>query len=336
MSVGAPSSTTASAAPGDAARVWTPKSLLEWTESYFRSKGIATPRLDAELLLAHALGVQRLDLYLQFDRPLAAGELTGFRAMVRRRGERIPVAYLTGEAGFWSLTLDMAPGCLIPRPDTETLVEAVLAAIAELRGLAPRFPRSATGPAAGPGEAQPAEPAPSPLTVLELGTGSAAIPLAVCSETQGLTWIALERSPEALAVARRNRVRHASLLGPRHNRLWLVRGAGFAALRGQADLMVSNPPYIPSGAVAELMPEVSQHEPRAALDGGPDGLDGYRLLLPEAADRLRPGGRLLVELGHDQLQAVRALASAHPALAEAGIRRDLAGHVRVLDLRKAG
>jgi release factor glutamine methyltransferase len=377
VSSGAPSPPAAGSAPGEAARVWTPKTLLAWTEGYLRAKGVATPRLDAELLLAHSLGLKRLDLYLQFDRPMAAPELTRFREQVRRRGERIPVAYLTGEAEFWSLTLEMAPGCLIPRPDTETLVDEVLAAIAELRGLPPQLPggtpppladaadgtpppladaadgtpppraEAADGSAQPPAERPLLAPAPVPappalaLTVLELGTGSGAIALAACSETEGLTWIALERSPEALAVARRNRTRHAALLAPRRNRLWLVRGDGFAALKsaapgGPADLIVSNPPYIPSAAIGDLMPEVSRYEPRAALDGGPDGLAFYRLLLAEAAQRLRPGGRLVVELGHDQLQAVRGLAAAHPALAEAGIRRDLGGHARVLDLRKLG
>jgi release factor glutamine methyltransferase len=363
--------------------VWTPKSLLDWTEGYFRAKDIATPRLDAELLLAHTLKLKRLDLYLQFDRPLTAPELARFREQVRRRGERVPVAYLTGEAEFWSLTLDLAPGCLIPRPDTETLVEGVLAAIAELRGLPPAsrdgsrrrrpdrpdipplgptlapdgsVPASAqsqedTAPAseqapenAPPAPALEAPSAPAalpPLTVLELGTGSAAIPLAVCSEMEALTWIAVELSPEALAVARRNRTRHAALLAPRNNRLWLVRSDGFASIRsaapqGRADLIVSNPPYIPGASIAELMPEVSRHEPRAALDGGTDGLAFYRLLLVEAAVRLRPGGRLLVELGHDQMDAVRGLVAGHPVLAEAGTRRDLGGHARVLDVRKAG
>jgi release factor glutamine methyltransferase len=315
-----------------AARPWTPKALLEWSEGYFRGKGIASPRLDAELLLAHVLGLRRLDLYLQFDRPVGPPELARYRELVRKRADRVPVAYLTGEVGFWNLTLDIAPGCLIPRPDTETLVEAVLAALADLRGGAQ------TGGAQDGRTPGAGSEAPGTTVVLELGPGSAAIPLAVCSEVEGLTWIAVERSREALAVARRNRVRHAALLQPRRNRLWLIEGDGFAALRAdaRADLIVSNPPYIPSAAIAGLMREVSQAEPRLALDAGADGLTFHRLLVAEAAARLQPQGRLLLELGHDQLAAVRGLLAGARELEEAGVRNDLGGHARVLDVRRRG
>jgi release factor glutamine methyltransferase len=356
VSSGAPVSSAANSSSDEAGRVWTPKSLLEWTEGYFRSKAIGTPRLDAELLLAHSLGLKRLDLYLQFDRPLTPPELTRYRELVKRRGERVPVAYLTGEAGFWSLTLDVSPGTLVPRPDTETLVEAVVAAIADLRGIrisrkhedeAPATEGTASAmldpaiqepavpeqPVSEPAISVPTVPL-APLTVLELGPGTGAIPLAVCSEVEGLTWIAVERSKEALAVAARNRRRHAALLAPRHNRLWLVHGDGFSALQGSVDLIVSNPPYIPTGTLSTLMPEVSQHEPRIALDGGADGLSFYRLLVGEAVRRLRPGGRLLLELGHDQVDAVRGLVVAEPSLEEAATREDLGGHVRALDVRK--
>jgi release factor glutamine methyltransferase len=290
--------------------------------------------MDAELLLAHVLALRRLDLYLQFDRPLGAPELARYRELVRRRAERIPVAYLTGEVGFWNLTLGIAPGCLIPRPDTETLVESVLAALAEPSG-AEDDSGSAEAALAKAGLAA-ARAVGTRRVVLELGTGSAAIPLAVCSEVRDLTWIAVERSPAALAVARGNRQRHAALLGPRGNRLWLIGGDAFTALRTdlRADLIVSNPPYIPSAAIAGLMPEVSQAEPRLALDGGVEGLAFLRLLLAEAETRLLPHGRLVVELGHDQLAAVRGLLASTPSLSEAGVRHDLGGHARVLDVRR--
>ena len=345
MSSGAPPGAPPSPPPGAAAassaatdgptRPWTPKALLDWSEGYFRGKGIASPRLDAELLLAHVLGLRRLDLYLQFDRPLLPAELARYREFVRKRAERVPVAYLTGEVGFWTLTLDIAPGCLIPRPDTETLVEAVLVALSDLRSGAQGGSEGERGLA---GAAPAARESPEALTVLELGPGSAAIPLAVCSEAEGLTWIGVERSRDALAVARRNRARHVALLEPRRNRLWLIEGDGFAALRpdAPADLIVSNPPYIPSAAIAGLMPEVSRSEPRLALDAGADGLAFHRLLVAEAGARLRPGGRLLLELGHDQLAAVRDLVAAAPGLEEAGVRDDLGGHARVLDVRRRG
>ena len=294
---------------------WTPKSLLEWSEGYFAGKGIESARFDAERLLAHALGCARIDLYLQFDKPLAEPELARFRELVRRRAEREPVPYLTGEVGFWNLSLAIRPGCLIPRPDTETLVEAVLAAVAER----------------APGAAGSAAP-PAPLRIVELGTGSAAIPLAVCSEAHGISWIALERSAEALAVAAENRRAHAALLEPRQNRLHLVRGGALEALAPafRPDLVVSNPPYIPSASIDALEPEVARFEPHAALDGGPDGMDGHRGLVAFAAARLAPGGALLLEIGFDQEDAVRALIAAHAPLRMREVRRDLGGRPRVV------
>lgn len=302
--------------PGDGPRVWTPKTLLEWTAGWFDAKGVPTPRLDAELLLAHVLEVRRLDLYLQFDRPLNAAELSRYRELVRKRAERTPVAYLTGQVGFWDLTLDIAPGCLIPRPDTETLVEAALVAISELR---------ANDPA-------------RPLTAAELGTGSGAIPLALCAETEGLAWLGVERSRGALAVALRNAHRHAALLEPRRNRLWLVHGDGFEAVRPDPllDLIISNPPYIPAGDIPDLMPEVARSEPALALDGGPDGLRFHRMLIGEAARLLRPGGRLVLELGHDQLGAVQGLVHGSTGLSTIHTRKDLGGHVRAIDVRRSG
>jgi release factor glutamine methyltransferase len=290
---------------------WTPKALLGWCTGHFEGKGIPSARLDAERLLAHALGCSRLDLYLNFDKPLAEAELNRFRELVRRRGEREPLAYLTGEAGFWNLTLCAAPGCLVPRPETETLVEAVLDAVRERRA----GDRDATDPA---------------LRIVELGTGSAAIPLAVLSETCGLSWLAVERSRAALGVARENVRRYAELLTPRCNHLQLVRGDALECVRGdfRPDLVVSNPPYIPSVSIDALEPEVSRWEPREALDGGPDGLRWYRYLLDFARARLAPGGALIVEIGHDQAAAVNAL---NPAgLARKELRRDLGGRDRVL------
>jgi release factor glutamine methyltransferase len=294
-------------------QVWTPKALLDWSATYFTGKGIAAARLDAERLLAHVLGCTRLDLYLQFDRPLIESELAAFRELVRRRAEREPVPYLTGEAGFWKLALAIRPGCLIPRPDTEALVEAVIAAVREQQ--------AATSGA---------------IPVLEYGTGSAAIPLAVCSDTNGLSWLALERSAEALDVARENRARHAAMLSERGHRLHLVRGDGFAAVAPQfrPRLFVSNPPYVASGAIAALEPEVARYEPFAALDGGPDGLDAYRVLLPFAAERLAPGGDALFEIGFDQAEPVTALAQAQPGLSLREVRRDLEGRPRVVWVRR--
>lgn len=296
-----------------ASQTWTPKALLDWSTTYFAGKGIAAARFDAERLLAHVMRCSRLELYLQFDKPLAEPELAAFRGLVRRRAEREPVPYLTGEVGFWNLSLAIRPGCLIPRPDTEALVEAVLAALRE------------SGTTDG-----------SAVRVLEWGTGSAAIPLAVCSESERVTWIAVERESAALDVARENRLRHAEMLAKRGHRLWLLRAEGFRALAPplRVDLIVSNPPYIPSAAIAGLEPEVARYEPRAALDGGADGLDVYRLLADAAAERLVPGGDLLLEIGFDQAEAVTALIAARPELEVKESRRDLEGRPRVVWARR--
>jgi release factor glutamine methyltransferase len=296
-------------------QVWTPKALLDWTEGYLDDKGVPSPRLDAELLLAHVLGCRRIDLYLRFDRPLAEAELGAYRALVRARGQRRPLAYLVGETGFWSLTLTVREGILIPSPDTETLVEGVLAAIAALR----------------------AEDPARPLRALELGTGSAAIPLAVCSEVEGLAWVAVERSPAAMAVAAENRRRHAGLLAPRRNALWLVLGDRFEAIAPdwRPHLVAGNPPYIPDGTVDRLMPEVSQAEPRMALAGGLDGGDFQRAMLDYAQRSLAPGGHVLMEMGSEQERRLRADVEQRPGLRLIDVRKDLAGHPRVLHAQRA-
>ena len=301
---------------GAGSATWTPTSLLQWTEGFLRGKGIDTPRLDAEVLLAHVLGCPRINLYLQFDRPLSATELGAYRELVRARAGRTPVAYLVGTAGFWKLTLAVSPGVLIPRPDTETLVEATLRAIAALR------------------ERQGNPEA--PLTALELGTGSAAVPLAVCFETRHMRWLSVEALREACAVAAENRRRHAHLLAPRHNALNLVRGDRFAALASgySPHLIVSNPPYIPSAEIPGLMPEVSQAEPRAALDGGMDGMVFQRYLLDHAATHLPPGGRLLMEMGPEQGAPLATAAGRRPGLRVLGIHKDLAGRDRVIEVER--
>ena len=299
------------ASPAGQTPPWTPKSLLDWSTDYFSGKGIVTAKLDSEMLLAHVLGCSRIDLYLQFDRPLTTDELAAYRSLVRARAGRTPVAYLTGEAGFWNLQLSVGPGCLIPRPDTETLVEVVLEAIDGFR------------------ENSGAD---SPLICLEWGAGCGAIPLAVCGEREHLMWVACELSPQALAYARADRHNHSSLLGPRHNSLQLIRADGFSAISPQTrpHLIVSNPPYIPQEILAGLEPEVSQSEPATALDGGADGLDFHRRLVTAAGENLAPGGRLLLEIGAEQGEALRALLREQDAFELVEIRRDLGGRDRAL------
>ena len=272
---------------------------------------MASPRLDAELLLAHVLGCRRIDLYLDLQHPPEAAELARYRELVRRRGEREPVAYLTGETGFWKLELKVGQGILIPSPDTETLVEGIVEAARHLRS----------------GEAGN-----GPLRMLELGTGSGAIPLAVCSDLSGVCWVAVERSPAAMAVAAENRRRHAALLAPRDNALHLVLGDRFGAIapHWRPHLIAGNPPYIPTGTVERLMPEVSRFEPRMALDGGRDGSDFQRYMIRHAANALIPGGRVLLEMGAEQERLLAGVVAETPGLALVGMLDDLAGHPRVL------
>jgi release factor glutamine methyltransferase len=279
-------------------KTWTVLELLRWTTQHFAAKGIDTARLDAELLLAFALGVDRLRLYLDFEKPVLDEERARFRALVRRRGEeRVPVAYLTGVREFWSLPLAVTPDVLIPRPDTETLVEAVVARLAR---------RAA------------------PLAVLDLGTGSGAIALALAKEWPEARVTATDLSDAALAVARKN----AEALGLA-DRVRFASGDLFAAVAdGRFDVIVSNPPYVPEADAAGLAPELG-HEPALALFAPGDGSALLRRIAREAPARLAPGGLLALELAPAQAADVTQ------CLRDAGFEqlaehRDLAGRVRAL------
>jgi release factor glutamine methyltransferase len=282
---------------GRPTKTWTILQVLDWTRAHFEQKGLAAPRLDAEVLIAHALGLARVMLYAKFDQPLLPHELESIRGLVARRARGEPVAYLTGRREFWSLDLAVTADTLIPRPDTETLVEVALEAL----------------PASG-------EP-----VVVDVGTGTGAIALALATERKAARVYATDVSEAALAVARGN----AERLGLA--RVTFVQGDLLDALppdAGPIDLLVSNLPYIPSADIAHLMPDVRLFEPRLALDGGPDGLDLVRRLLRQLAGRLAPGARVVLEAGHDQLDAVAALLREAGA-AEATITRDPGGHPRV-------
>jgi release factor glutamine methyltransferase len=276
------------------AETWTVLKVLQWTAGYLKEKGIEGGRLDAELLLSDALILDRVGLYLNYDRPLTTVELTFFRQQVGRRARREPLQYILGRAEFWSLPFVVNPAVLIPRPDTEILVEEAL------------------------------KRASVEANILDVGTGSGAIAVALAHELPGAAVEGVDISPAALEVAaenaRRNGVDGRVRLGE----------ADLARLpEGPFDLIVSNPPYIPSDELAALMPEVRDFEPRLALDGGGDGLESYRLLARQAPSRLHSGGWLLLETGAGQAPAVREL------LAEAGLldvfsRNDYAGIPRVV------
>lgn len=264
--------------------------------AYLAERGSPSARLDADLLLAHTLGVERLALYTDPERPLVAAELARMRALLGRRGRREPLAYLTGRRAFRRLEIRVGPAVLVPRPETETLVEWALE-------------RAAPG-----------------ARVLDWGTGSGAIALALAGEGPGLAVSGLERSPEALAVARANGAR----LGLDVE--WLA-SDGFDAVSGRRfDLVVANPPYLSEADLAAAPPELA-HEPRQALVAGPTGLEAIAALVGEAPAVLAPGGWLMVEVGDGQAEAaLRLLGSA--GFAETGRRDDLAGIARVVGGRR--
>jgi release factor glutamine methyltransferase len=264
--------------------------------------GLATPRQDAEALLARALGTARLGLYTAGRAPVPSAGLATFETLLARRLRHEPVQYLLGEAEFCGLVLGVGPGVFIPRPETEALVGRALA-------LGPR-------PAA---------------TVLDLCTGSGAIACALAAERPGWTVWAVDRAAPALACARAN-VDRLDLAG----RVRVVEGDLFPPLAGcgweGADLLVANPPYLDAPMLPDLPVEVRDWEPRDALDGGPDGLDVIRRLVREAPAWLRPGGAMLIEIGHAHGPAVGALAGGDPRYTGVRLHRDFRGQDRVLEV----
>jgi release factor glutamine methyltransferase len=270
-----------------------------WTAARNRltAAGIDTPVIDARVLLEAAAGATRADLLSEPRRPLTAEQAERLEAFVARRERREPVSHILGRKGFWSIMLQVGPQVLTPRPETELIVSAALEA----------FP---------PGR---------PFTLLDLGVGSGAIALAILAERPAAQGLGVDASEAALAVAREN----AAALGLA-SRLALLRGDWTAGLGDQGfDLVVSNPPYVRSGDIAALEPEVRDYEPQLALDGGADGLDAYRSLAPEILRVLKPGGRLLLEIGRDQADAVVGLMAAAGA-ESLEVLKDLAGHDRVV------
>jgi len=276
------------------AETWTVLRLLRWMTSFFAEKGIENPRLDAELLLAHCLELDRVGLYLNYDRPLSADELDTIRPLVKRRGQREPLQHLLGSMEFWSLQFKVTPDVLIPRADTEILVEEALSRAA------------ATG------------------SLLDVGTGSGAIVVALATELPDWTLTGLDISPQALGVARENVARYQL-----EQRIELVEGDLAELPQRQYDLIVSNPPYIARSEWDDLMPEVRCFEPELALLAEDDGLLCYRQLATQASQRLSPGGWLLVEIGCRQATAVKDIFSA-AGLANLFVRDDYSGQPRVV------
>ena len=271
--------------------------VLTKTERFLRERGIDAPRLEAELLLCHVLRVGRMQLYLSFDRPMSGPELEQLRSVVGRRGKREPLAYIRGQRDFHAIELKVEPGVLVPRADTETLVDAALEWIRESEEIA---------------------------YIADIGCGSGCIGLAIAHSRPSVRVYATDRSPTALRVTRANR----DALGLQ-DRVAVLEGDLLRAIPEQRpiDWVVSNPPYIPTAEIESLQPEVSNFEPREALDGGYDGLHVYRELIPAAALRARRG--LLVEIGQHQAPRIIELFKLSK-LEKIQTWNDLAGIVRVI------
>lgn len=293
-----------------AATQWTVRDLLKVSGEFLKEQGIESPRLCAELLLAHQLGMSRVDLYLQFDRPVDKEETSGYRDLIRRRLKKEPVQYITQKQEFWSLDFTVSPGVLIPRPETELLVEKTLGLFSEGRI---------------PGYGEP--------RILDLGTGSGAIAVVLARELPGATVLASDISPGALDVARLNAARHGVA-----DRVHLLSGdlfAPFAFDRQAFDVIVSNPPYIPEEDYGTLSPEVREHEPARALNGGRGGMVYVEKILQSAHYYLSSGGWLLLEM--DQEQTGRALDIIRSSQCYAGgdRREDYSHRYRIVFAQKA-
>lgn len=277
---------------------WTVLSLLRWTTTYLAEKAIPDARLNAEILLSGALGIKRLDLYLQFDRPLRPDELATFKARLVRRARREPLQYIAGEAEFRDLRLMVDRRVLIPRPETEVLVGTVLQWAAGRAG----------------------------LSALDVGTGSGAIALSLATEGPFTRVVATDASEDALDVAREN-LESAAPGAPVELRL----GSDYAPVAGERfDVIVSNPPYVADAERGEMDPEVIEWEPAQALFAEGDGLDVIRALVSGAPSHLSPGGLLALEIGATQAESVAGMIGDQAGLGEARIVKDLAGRDRIV------
>lgn len=281
---------------------WTILRVLQWTTGHFKRRGIEQPRANAEVLLAHVLEIDRIQLYLHFDKPLGTAELARYRESVRRRAAREPSQYITGRQEFWSLEFEVGPAVLIPRPETEILVERSADLFRESVG-----------------------------TALDLGTGSGAVAVALARECPSIRIVGTDRSPEALAVAQRNSARHLV-----RDRVHFVAMDLFSAFRLPAcafDLIVSNPPYIGDADFEDLPPEISRFEPERALRGnGPDGLDIIRRILADARSFLKKDGHLFIEIGKGQAEILLEIPPARFGMKRMEFIKDFSDIDRVLHL----
>jgi release factor glutamine methyltransferase len=290
---------------------WTIIKLLKWTISYFESRDIDDPRIEAEVLLAHALQMQRIELYLKHDQPLSNGELSRFKELIKRRINREPVAYIVGSKEFWSMNFMVTKDVLIPRPETEFLVETAIK-------LLPKD--SASHATLGP------------MQILELGTGSGAVVLAIASMRPCHIFYASDRTKAAVNLAKKNAKQHGF-----ENRIGFICGDWFGPFKRKSpvfDMIISNPPYIPNRMIGKLQPEIVKYEPISAIDGSEDGLSCLRHIINNAHLYLQQKGHLLLEIGHDQRNNIQNIVDQCSKYENVVYTKDYSGHDRVVQMRK--
>lgn len=285
---------------------WSVLRLLNWTTDFFKSAGNESPRLDAEVLLSESLGCQRIQLYARFDEVPPEAIRSRFKALVKKRGEGAPVAYLVGRKEFYSLDFEVEEGVLIPRPETELLVLTALDRIKE-RGL-------------------------SDPMIADVGTGTGAIAISVAKQCEAAKVVALDIEPKAVALANRNAEKHGV-----SDRVFATESDLFSRVKASRtfDLILSNPPYVTTNELIDLDPTVRDHEPHLALDGGPDGCQVVRDLAAVAPERLNDGGTLLIEIGPSTAASASQAIEQVDGLQLVEVLKDLAGLERVVHAVKA-
>ena len=287
---------------------WTIFKIISWSESYFRSNSIDNPRLTAEILLSFSLDIKRIELYLQHDRPLNKDELASYKELIKRRVNREPVAYITGAKGFYNCKFATPPSVLIPRPDTETLVENALVFL-KTSDTAEALPKK----------------------ILELGAGSGAIVISLADLQPEHMYFASDLSGEAVKTVKAN---SGKIL--KDVKINLVQASWFDSIRKRQffDVIISNPPYIKASDIENLEEEIKNYEPRMALDGGEDGLKCLREIIFNASDYLLPKGVLLLEMGYDQKDSIDGIVNDCQDLGQPEFKKDLAGNWRVAIIKK--
>ena len=280
--------------------IWTTRRLLDWTTEYLQRKDVDSPRLSAELLLAHVLNTQRIKLFMELDRPASPLERAAFRDQIERAADHEPIQYLTGEAHFFSLALTVNPTVLIPRPSTETLVEHVVQHAKRTPGFR------------------------EPL-IADIGTGSGCIAIALAKNLPGANVIAIDISAQAIDLAKANAKKHGVT-----DRIDFRVGSLFDPLSESVQYLCSNPPYIPDDEWEQVAANVKDYEPENALRGGPDGLDVIRPLLAGARAYLAEPSQVLIEIAASQKKAATELAAQMPSLSGSRVLNDAEGHPRVL------